>query len=230
LMNEASAIVIDTKKRSIVGSIPTAPQPHVIHLSPDGQRVYIGALTGDQVTIADTKTLGVVRRIEFDNGVRPFVITPDEKKLYVQLSKLHGFVEFNLEMNRITKIIPLPNPKNVSHQKSYPHTAHHGMLLTADHQYLCAVATVEGYVGILSVPELELLATVPTGKEPSWIISSLDGKYCYVSARKSNDVFVISLEKRKAVKRIPVGDYPQRMWTTRVPERRVSRSGSVPER
>ncbi len=45
----------------------------------------------------------------------------------------------------------------------------------------------------------------------------------YVSARKSDDVFVISLEDRRLIKRIPVGDYPQRMWTTRVPRRKVSR-------
>ena len=224
LLNEAKVVAIDTESRSVVGSIPTAPQPHGIFFSPNGERVYIGALTGDQITIADTRTLEVVRKIEFDDGVRPFVIAPDEKKLYVQLSKLHGFVEYNLEQDRITKIIPLPNPDNVPHQKSYPHTAHHGLVLTPDHQYLCAVATMEGYTALLSAPELELLATVPTGKEPSWIIASLDGKYCYVSGRKSNDVFVISLEERKAVKRIPVGDYPQRMWTTRVPQRRVSRS------
>ena len=92
-----------------------------------------------------------------------------------------------------------------------------------DNRFLTAVATVEGYTGILSSPSLDLLATIPTGKEPSWVINSLNGKYVYVSARKSDAVFVRSLDDRRLVKRIAVGDYPQRMWTTKVPRRRVSR-------
>ena len=79
---------------------------------------------------------------------------------------------------------------------------------------------MEGYTGILTLPELDLVATIPTGIEPSWIIASLDGSHIYVSARKSNDVFIISVVDRKLVKRIAVGDYPQRMWTVRVPKRR----------
>ena len=82
---------------------------------------------------------------------------------------------------------------------------------------------MEGYVGILSVPDLKLLATIPVGEQPSWIITSLDGNYCYASARVGNTVSIISIEDRKEIKRIPVGDYPQRMWTTRVTFRRVSR-------
>ena len=96
-------------------------------------------------------------------------------------------------------------------------------MLTPDDKHLCVAATVEGYLGILSVPELELLKTIPVGEEPSWVITSLDGKYCYVSARKSDTVSIISIAGRREVKRLPVGDYPQRMWTTRVPARRVSR-------
>ena len=221
LLNEASAIAIDVEKRAIVGRIPTAPQPHGIAVSPDGRRVYIGCLTGDQITIADAETFEVLRTIQFDNGVRPFVVTPDETKLYIQLSKLHGFLEFDLEADRISKIIPLPNPDDIPAQQAYPHTAHHGLALALDNRLLAAVATVEGYTAIVSVPNLDLLATIPTGTEPSWVIASLDGKYVYVSARKSNDVFIISLEDMRLVRRIPVGDYPQRMWTTKVPRRSV---------
>lgn len=192
-------------------------------MSPDGQRVYIGCLTGDQITIANAKTFQVLRTIQFHNGVRPFVVTPDEKKLYIQLSKLHGFVEFDLEADRISKIIPLPNPDNIPAQNAYPHTAHHGLVLAPSNRFLAAVATVEGYTAILSVPNLDLLGTIRTGTEPSWVINSLDGKYVYVSARKSDDVFVISLQDKRLVRRIQVGEYPQRMWTTKVPRRNVRR-------
>ena len=223
ILNEYTAVAIDIEKRTIIGRIPTSSEPHVMHLSPDGRRVYIGCLTGNQITIADARTFKVLRTIQFENGVRPFVLTPDEKKLYVQLSELHGFIEFDLEADRISKMIPLPNPDNIPAQQAYPHTAHHGLALSPDNRFLTAVATVEGYTGILSIPSLDLLGTIPTGKEPSWVINSLDGKNVYVSARKSDAVFVLSLEDRRLVKRIRVGDYPQRMWTTKVPRRKVSR-------
>jgi YVTN family beta-propeller protein len=223
ISNEYMVLAIDVKKREIIGRIPTGPQPHGMAMSPDGRRVYIGCLTGDEVVIADAGTFEVLRTIQFDRGVRPFVLTSDEKKLYSQLSKLHGFVEFDLEADRISKMISLPNPDNIPAQRAYPHTAHHGLALSPDNRFLAAVATMEGYTAILSVPDLELLGTIPTGKEPSWAISSLDGRHVYVSARKSDDVFVISLEDRRLVKRIPVGDYPQRMWTTRVPRRSANR-------
>jgi YVTN family beta-propeller protein len=222
ISNEYMVVVINLEKREIIGQIPTGPQPHCVHLSPDGSRIYIGALVGDEMVIADAKTFEVLRAIQFENGVRPFVLTPDEKKAYIQISKLHGFVELDLETDRISKTVLLPNPDNVPAQKAYPHTAHHGLALSPDYRFLTAVATVEGYTAILSVPDLDVLGTVPTGKEPSWVINSLDGKHVYVSGRKSDDVFVISIEDQRLLKRIKVGDYPQRMWSTRVPRRSVS--------
>ncbi len=223
ISNEYMVVAIDVEKREIIGQIPTGPQPHCVHLSPDGNRVYIGCLVGDEMVIADAKTFEVLRTIQFENGVRPFVLSPNEKKAYIQISKLHGLVELDLETDRISRTVLLPNPDDVPAQKAYPHTAHHGLALSPDHRFLTAVATVEGYTAILSVPDLDLLGTVPTGKEPSWAINSLDGKHVYVSGRKSDDVFVISLEDQRLVKRIRVGDYPQRMWTTLVPRRSVSR-------
>ena len=223
IYNEQMVIAIDTATRSITGSFPTTPMPHSVVVSPSGKYLFNGAITGDQLIIADASTMKVIKTIEFDNGVRPFAITEDERTAYLQISKLHGFVELDIESGRITKTIHLPNPDNIPAQKSFPHTAHHGLVLTPDNEYMCIAATVEGYVGILSVPELELLATIPVGEEPSWIITSLDGSYCYASARIGNTVSIISIEDKREIKRIPVGDYPQRMWTTRVPIRRVSR-------
>ena len=72
--------------------------------------------------------------------------------------------------------------------------------------------TVADYVAILSVPELDLLVSVPVGSEPSWAITSLDGQFCFVSSRKSDTVSVISFDDGRELTRIKVGRYPQRMW------------------
>ena len=223
ILNEDMVVAVDTASRSVVGSFPTSPMPHGVAVSPSGKYIFSGAISGDQMVIAEASSLKVVKTIEFESGVRPFAVTEDERSAYVQISKLHGFVVLDIESGRITQTVHLPNPDNIFAQKSFPHTAHHGLVLTPDNRYLCVNATMEGYVGILSVPDLKLLATIPVGEQPSWIITSLDGNYCYASARVGNTVSIISIEDRKEIKRIPVGDYPQRMWTTRVTFRRVSR-------
>ena len=63
-------------------------------------------------------TFKILKRLEFAEGVRPFDITADERKMYVQLSKLHGFLEFDLQADRITKTVHLPVPPGVTHQKA----------------------------------------------------------------------------------------------------------------
>ena len=220
--NEGHVLVIDTTKHAAVGKFESGPGPHGMRVSPDGKRVYNGCITGNQITIADAATFAIIRRIQFDEGVRPFDITPDGNRMYAQLSKLHGFVEVDLQTGRLTKTIHLPVPDGVSHQKEYPHTAHHGLALSADGRHLGVAATMASYAAILSVPALDLLATIPVGEHPSWLIPSLDGRHFYVSARLGDTVSVVSIDQRKEIARVKVGDYPQRMWTMRVPKRRTT--------
>ena len=190
-----------------------------MHMSPDGRHVYNGCILCDQITIADASTFEVIRTIQFDEGVRPFAITADEQTMFVQLSKLHGFVALDLTTDRIVKTIHLPVPDGVEHMKTWPHTAHHGLALTPGEARLCVAGTVGHYVGIVSVPQLDLLATVPIGSEPYWMTASLDGKYCYASARHDDSVSIISLAVEREVARLALGDYAFGMWTVRVPER-----------
>ena len=178
----------------------------------------------DRITVADAETFEVVENIELHEGVRPFTITRDGTKLYTQLTRFHGFAEVDLRTGRLTKSIHLPVPEGVTAQKSYPHTAHHGIEFALDERYLCIAGTVADYVAIVSYPTLDLVATIPVGTEPSWVITSLDGRTCYVSSRVSDTVSFIAVEEREEAKRLHVGDYPQRMWTVRVPERRVEAS------
>lgn len=222
--SERHAAVLDTETRRVAATFPTGPLPHGMRMSPDGGHVLNGAMGSDRITIADASTFEVVRRIELDEAVRPFTITSDGKKLYTQLSRFHGFVEIDMDSGRITKSVHLPVPDGVTAQKSYPHTAHHGIELVLNDRYLCIAGTVAHYVALVSHPELDLMATIDVGEEPSWIVASLDGESCYVSSRVSDTVSIISVRDRAEVERISVGDYPQRMWTTRIPERRTGTS------
>jgi len=205
--------VIDTEEGKELARIASCSGPHVIRFSPDGRRVYNGCMIGDALDVIDAASLKVTRRYSFLEGVRPFEVSADERKAWVQLTRLHGLVELDLREGRVTKTVHLPVPPGVNAQQDFPHTAHHGLALNPEGTRLCVAATVADYVALLSVPELDLLSTVAVGSEPSWAITSLDGRYCYVSSRKNDTVSVISFDDGRELARIKVGKYPQRMWT-----------------
>jgi YVTN family beta-propeller protein len=186
---------------------------HGVRLSSDGKRLYLGSMSYSEIDVIDLAKQKVIQRIFFREQVRPFDITRDEKTAYVQTSWLHGFHVVDLAENRIQRTIALPAlGGEVPVPVEWPNTFDHGMILTPDEKHLVAVATTGGYASIYSVPELDLVASVPVGKEPNWVITDDSSETAYVSNRVSNTISVISIPKRQVAHTIEVGIYPQRMW------------------
>ncbi|MGH2951712.1 MAG: serine/threonine protein kinase, partial [Solirubrobacterales bacterium] len=221
--------VIDTRSAAVVDRFPTGDVPHGNEYSADGARAYNGSLgrgiapdaaqCGCWLTVVDAATMDVEQVAEFDQGVRPFAVTSDGRRAYVQLSFLHGFAEYSLAHDRLrrTATLPVPGGSDALDSASNPGAvAHHGLALNADETKICAAATVSDYVAIVRRRSLSLKRAVPVGDEPYWATSSRNGRYCFVPNRGSDDVSVISYRKAKEIARIPVGDTPQRIRTARV--------------
>jgi YVTN family beta-propeller protein len=220
LFNSVWVAVIDTEKHAVVDKIAVGYGSHATRMSPDGKRLYVGSLMNDHISIVDVETRKVLKQIPFDDGVRPFEITRDEKWLYAQRSRLHGFDVVDLTAGKVVKTVKLPAlPEGTKLPVFFPHTYNHGLGLTRDNKLLFAAGSVADYVCVYSVPDLQLLATVPVGRDPNWIVFSSDGKFAYVTNRGSNDLSVISVEQLKEIKRVKVGNYPQRLQVLKVPGR-----------
>jgi YVTN family beta-propeller protein len=223
---------IETSTGRIIGGFPAGDYPHENQYSPDGKLIYNGSigvipvpdalegLKGSRViTIADAQTYEVKRVLPFDHGVRPFVITPDQKTAYIQLSFLSGFVEYDLTAGKILRTINLPLSDDAKKMKreDYPNdSAHHGLAMSGDGTKLCDAGTISDYVAILSRPALTVDHYVSTGDQPYWALTSSDGHNCIVTNSLSNTVSVISYDTGKEVARIPVGHYPQRVRTAKI--------------
>lgn len=234
--------VIDTHRHEFIGSFPTGTWAHVDEFSPDGRFLYNGSLGNQllpqgadgakQLTVANARTLKVVRTFQFDAGVRPFVFTPNGRRMFIQLSFLNGFIEFNPQTGETVRTVHLPvsGPGRHLPPDEYPNdAAHHGIAISHDGRYICDAATISNYAALVERPSLKMVAKIPVGDEPAEAETSLDGRYCFITSRgpKANTVSVISYGKRREVKRIPVGRHPQEEQEARIPISVLRRGGFV---
>jgi YVTN family beta-propeller protein len=138
-------------------------------------------------------------------------LTQDEKRLFVQLSHLHGFLVVDPATGKTIRTVKLPLPKGQTLPDSMPTTANHGLRITADGKYLIANGSMANMVAVYALPSLSLVGTVLVGQDPNWDALSPDGTRVFVSNRGSDDVSVIDLETRQEIARIKVGQYPERL-------------------
>lgn len=195
--------------------------PHNTWMNPDGSRVYMSILTVPWIYIADTKTNQVIGKAgPFGKGIRPFVVSNNEKYVYANVDWLLGFevaegktangwggkvlqrVEWHTPESRLSQ---MPNPP-----ARKPHsTMSHGINLRPDQKEIWFVDGVYGYVYAFDVTSLppKHVADMPIFKDPSetprpgWVSFSLDGKYAYPDGGVVYDAYT-----KKVVARIPTSE------------------------
>ncbi|MDP9384111.1 MAG: hypothetical protein M3P50_02560, partial [Actinomycetota bacterium] len=240
--------VIDTRAGKIVANFPSGDQPHENNYSADGNLIFhasIGAVftpTDDPqfdgtkgerfFQVVDGRTYKVLKRVnigqklaEFGKpgmsaAVRPMAISPDEKWFYFQVSFFHGFVEYSLEQDRITRMVELPISEDARKKRRDEYlldSAHHGLNMNPEGTKLCVAGTMSDYGAI--VDRVSFRHTIASqGTKPYWSTNAGDGKHCFISYSGDDAVSVVSYETEKEVARIPVGNHPQRMRMGRILE------------
>ena len=214
--------VIDTVALTRVKSIPIKGAGHNAYVTPDGKFVVAGSVGGKSLTVIDAQTETLAWEMTFDNGVRPitFETNPDgsTKRMFVQISELHGFAVVDFATHQEITRIKLPDvpgaKKNIEGVQGSPS---HGIGITPDGKTLWATSKWYGYVFAYSMPDLKLLGSVAVGMDPDWLTFTPDSKSVYVACAGSNHVSVIDVKSVKEVTRIPVGEVPKRNITAVLP-------------
>jgi DNA-binding beta-propeller fold protein YncE len=233
--------VIDTATGRIVDNFESGDQPHESNYSKDGSTIFhasIGTVytPGDDPAldaakgkryfqVVDARTYKVLKRVEIgkklaeagypnmSSAVRPMAISGDEKFAYLQVSFFHGFVEYDLQRDKVTRLARLPlseKAKGLSREQYVLDSAHHGLSMNPESTKLCAAGTMSDYAAIVNRSDFSH-RVIPVGDKPYWSTNSGDGKNCFVSVSGEDRVAVISYAGAREIASIPVGDHPQRM-------------------
>jgi DNA-binding beta-propeller fold protein YncE len=235
--------VIDTRSGQILGRIPSGDSPHENNFSNDGKLIFhasIGTVYTDNddpsedaakgkrvFEVIDARTNTVVKQIDMAQklaeaghpgmsaAVRPMAITPDERYVYFQVSFFFGIVQYDLKTDEVVAVLDLPlgAAEGIPRTEFLLDSAHHGLAMNPKGTKLCVAGTMSGYAAIVTRKPFKLKRTIAVGRVPYWSQSSRDGKYCFVSVAGDDRVSVISYSTGREVKRIKVGDHPQRMRT-----------------
>jgi YVTN family beta-propeller protein len=231
------AQVIDANTGKQVAQFATGHYPHQNDYSANGKHIYNGSI-GDvglpsllngfkgtrQLEVVDAVTFKVIKTYPFTYGVRPTVITPDEKTAYMQLSYLNGLIKFDLTTGQTVQTLNEPMSSfakaNFPSKDDYYHdSAHHGLALSGDGTKLCDAGTIDNTVSVVSLGlVMSVQKTINVGMIPYWATTSVDGNFCFVSLSGANQVVVINYATGAQVATVPVGSFPQRNRLAKIPD------------
>jgi hypothetical protein len=233
--------VIDTADGKIVTTFESGDQPHENNYSRDGKLIYHASI-GTVYTPADDPALDaskgkryfeivdatnykVLKRLDMgqklkeagypnmSSAVRPMALSPDERYLYFQVSFFHGFVEYDLQQDKVLRLANLPQSeeaKNTPREGYLLDSAHHGLAMNPQGTKLCAAGTMSDYIAIVHRDDFSY--KIPShGEKPYWSTNSGDGRYCFVSFSGIDSIAAIDYGTEAEVARVKVGDHPQRM-------------------
>ena len=210
--------VIDTTTLEKVKSIPTKGGIHNVYVTPDGRHVIAGSIAGRLMTVIDQKSEEPIWTL-FEEGVRPmaFETNPDgsTKRIFVQLSNLHGFAVVDFAQRKEVARVELPNdiPADKVDKGPFNASPSHGLGVAPDGRTLWVTSRPNARVYAYSLPDLKLLGAVELGGRPDWVTFTPDSKQVYISTENTNSTVVIDVAARKEIARIKVGASPKRNIT-----------------
>jgi DNA-binding beta-propeller fold protein YncE len=185
-------LVVDAATGNVLTRIAIAPRGHNTVCSLDGTRAYMGAVLYPYLSVVDTATNQVVKRVgPFGEGVRPFTINGTNTLAFVNVNYLLGFEVGDIRTSQKIYRVEIPGfPKPSGCTEQVPS---HGIGLTPDEKEVWVVNSCHNHLHVFDVTALpgaapRKLADIKLTGPPKWISFSLDGRFAYVSTGDVIDV------------------------------------------
>ncbi len=203
-----------------IGDVQTATDdPWLDWTKGDRKITVVDADTFEQVKVIDMRErLDAFGRKDLSDAVRPVAFTPDESKLYFQVSFFNGFLEYDVAADKITRAKTLPKNPDTSEDRTtwVNDSRHHGMSMSPRGDKLCIAGTMDDYATVVDRDTLREGPLVAASK-PYWATVSGDGRSCVISESGSDRVTAIDFATGEKTASVSVGDHPQRVRIAHVP-------------
>jgi YVTN family beta-propeller protein len=217
IRSESFVDIVDTASLERVKRVPVGKGPHNVYRTPDGEHMIATSMDENKLTVINVQSQEPEFAIPAGGVPRPLVIDADPggaiRRLFVQLSDLHGFAVIDWASRKVTNRILLPDAPPGA-RPLIPATFSHGIAISPDHKTLWVNSLLDDSVTVFSLPQLQRLTTIKVGRGPDWMVFTPDGARCYISNAGSNSVSSIDAVKLKELVRIPVGKVPKRIIAT----------------
>ena len=221
--------IVDTKSLAVTKSVPVHGRLHNVYVTPNGKYAITGSVRAKIMTVIDLATEQPVWELKFDAGVRPMAIEagPDgaTRRIFVQLSDLHGFAVVDFAQRKEVARIHLPDqPGGFGAEEGRLGTPSHGIAIAPDGKSLWVSSVLANgvfayslpdlrLVGVATVPSLKLAGRPPIGAVIDWLAFTPDSKRLYAANSSYRSVSAIDTKTFKVVATIRVGEVPKRMNT-----------------
>lgn len=174
--------VVNCEDGKLIGKIKVFTRAHNTIYGPAGEKVYMGDIGTPFLNVAETKSHSLISQVgPFSGGIRPFTISSDESRVFVNVNDLLGFEVGDLHTGKKLASIKVEGwDKGPVRRHGNPS---HGIGLTPDENEIWLSDGYNMRVHVFSAkPPYQQLTTIPLQDMPGWINISLDGKYVYPSS------------------------------------------------
>jgi hypothetical protein len=174
--------VVDGLTGEVVAKITPQSGAHNTIYGLDGSRAYLAGLKSRVLSVSDTKTHTVVKKVgPFSDSIRPFTINGRQTLCFVNVNELLGFEVGDLETGKMLNRVEV-----VGFQKG-PTKRHgcpsHGIGLTPDEKEIWLADAANSSLHVFDATRMppKQVMSIKLRDQPGWITFSIDGRQAYPS-------------------------------------------------
>lgn len=211
-------VAIDATSRQVSWRVPFRGVPNHLAVSPDGRRVYVTIVSGNDVDVFDPAKRALVDSVNVGTGPHDIDVSRDGKTVYVGLIRGTDVTMFDAATDRVLKRIPFGanvRPLALSHDESrlYVQLSQFYGFVVADPRSGRIVRRVD-----MPMPNgAKAPDTLPVTTNHGIRITA-DGRYLIANGSMTDLTAIYSLPALRLVATVPVGRDPN--WVTLSPDGR----------